>query len=359
MYRLGASPQELGLMTSISMTGMVLGHFFTPHLQRYYKDSNLVYAFSQKAVLWICVLLMLYTALGMYGNNWGNFWIWTIISTLSSFCISVEQASRPLFVKNSFPDINYSHIMRQDVLTMGVAKVLGFASGILIVSHLWVLFIFLIGALISYAMLFYANKMIKSSSVIERLKAIKEPVSILSYKTTIAIHMLTYLLLFPINTQAVTYSKIWNVPFYWFFIAGSLGNVFFNLFLNKTVGLELRKAFVVYTFCLLAGFGLFLTASGYEVLAGSFLVGGAYASFNALSSSRVYEGGFAAHYISRFYVAGSVICIAGSYLLGLGLEHMSKNSVFTILFCLSLLYFVIYIYDNKKFILSKKQHLNS
>lgn len=336
MYRLGATPQQLGLTTSISLLGMLSGYFSIPYLRR---DD--LFLSAQRASLVLYGVMLFYTAYIIYAGHWGNFWIWTALSTMSSFIISVDQAARPLYIKTRFANTNYASIMKRDVLTLGVAKVLGFATGIFIVSKWWIVLIFLIGAAITYSMCRYAS-VLEKVGVVQTAEnhTFKE----FSYKTTVALHMLSFFLLFPINTQAVTYSKIWDIAFYWFLISSSLGNIVFNLCFSHS--LELRKSFILYVVCLIAGLGLFLMP-GYWVLLGSFMVGGVYASFTAISSARLYESGLATKYISRFYIAGSVVCIVGSYLLGALLENYSKNTVFILLMCTAALYLVLAYYSTR------------
>jgi MFS family permease len=339
LYKLGVTPQALGLMTSIAMIGMLLGYWSSPYIHQIFKKSYLVFNFAQYAVALSSLLLMTYIINCFYNNNWGNFWVWTAMSTIGSFLISVEQSSRPFFVKKSFPNINFSKIMRQDVLTMGVAKVLGFATGAIIISKLWVFFIFLFGFLISIAMIQYVKK-VSQKPVIPLLETLSVSLVVekkISYLITVGLHLITCLILFPINTQAITYAKIWNIPFYWFYICGSLGNVFFNIVINPRVGMGLGKSYVFYMVCLISGFTLFLTSS-HGVLLGSFLVGGSYSSLNVLASSRLYEGTNKSgrNLISRFYLIGSFGCIIGSYMLGLSLEKLDKNTVFSILIVISI-----------------------
>ena len=216
LYKLGVSPQDLGLMTSIAMGGMLLGYWVTPYLHNVLKKSYLVFNFAQYAVALNSLLLMGYIIFCFFQDSWGNYWFWTMMSTIGSFFISIEQSSRPLFVKKSFPNINFSKIMRQDVLTMGIAKVMGFATGAIIVSKLWVFFVFLFGLLVSIAMIHYVKNISKKEIIPISQKIISSNViqKSISYVTTVFMHVITCIILFPINTQAITYAKIWNIPFY-------------------------------------------------------------------------------------------------------------------------------------------------
>lgn len=335
LYKLGVEPQELGLTASIAMGGMLIGYWATPHLQKLLKNSYLVFKLSQYALALNYFLLMIYISECMYHNYWGNYWFWTAMGTIISFFVSVEQYSRPLFVKDSFPHINFSKIIKQDVMTMGIAKIIGFSTGVIIVSSLWVFYIFLYGFLISLIMIYYIGKISKKNDIILFQKTsivkIKKERKV-DYITTIALHIINCLILFPINTQAITYAKVWNIPFYWFYISGAFGNVFFNIFVNKLSGTDLGKYYLIYVACLVLGFSLFLT-SGYWVLLGSFFVGASYSSLSILSSSRLYEGTFKGSNksISRFYIMGCIGCIIGSYVLGFFLNKLDKNVVFTFL----------------------------
>ena len=125
---------------------------------------------------------------------------------------------------------------------------------------------------------------------------------------------------------------------HWFYICGSLGNVFFNIVINPKVGIGLGKSYIFYLLCLVTGFSLFLTSNSW-VLLGSFLVGGSYSSLNVLASSRLYEGTNKGtrNLVSRFYLIGSIGCIIGSYMLGEGLGNLDKNTVFSILIITSLI----------------------
>lgn len=334
LYKLGVTPQQLGLMTSIAMCGMLLGYWATPYLHKKLKNPSLVFNFAQYAVALNSLLLMAYTANCFYHNNWGNYWFWTAISTIGSFFVSIDQLSRPLFVKKNFANVNFVKIMRQDALTMGIAKVIGFATGAIIVSKLWVLFIFLFGFLVSVGMIYYVKNISKRAleSVVKSVSLFNILQKNISYFTTISIHVITCFILFPINTQAITYAKIWNIPFYWFYIFGSLGNVFFNVIISPRVGMSLGKSYLFYLLCLVSGFALFLTTSSW-VLLGSFLVGGSYSSLSVLASSRLYEGTIkeSRNLISRFYIIGSIGCIIGSYILGSALGNLDKNTVFSAL----------------------------
>ena len=334
LYKLGVTPQQLGLMTSIAMGGMLLGYWATPYLHKTLKNPSLVFNFAQYAVALNSLLLMVYTANCFYHNNWGNYWFWTAISTIGSFFVSIDQLSRPLFVKKNFANVNFVKIMRQDALTMGIAKVIGFATGAIIVSKLWVLFIFLFGFLVSVGMIYYVKNISKRAleSVVKSVSLFNILQKNISYFTTISIHVITCFILFPINTQAITYAKIWNIPFYWFYICGSLGNVFFNVIISPRVGMSLGKSYLFHLACLVSGFALFLTTSSW-VLLGSFLVGGSYSSLSVLASSRLYEGTVkeSRNLISRFYIIGSIGCIIGSYVLGSALGNLDKNTVFSAL----------------------------
>ena len=352
LFQLGVSPQQLGLMTAIATCGMLGGYWFTPYLHKIVKYSDVIFTIAQKAVSINSIILIIYTLFCIYEHTWGNFWFWTFMSTVGSFFISIEQSSRPLLVKKNFPTINFARIIRQDVLTMGLAKVLGFATGIFIISKFWVLFIFFIGLLSSIAMIAYINKISKREITVSlQEKNNDDKVIDISYITTICMNIVTSFILFPINTQVITYAKIWHLPFYWFYICGSLGNVFFNAVINPRVGLTLGKAYAFYILCLLIGFSLFILDS-YLVLIGSFLVGGAYSSLTTLGASRLYEGTSnhkrSSKLLSRYYVFGSLACIAGSYLLGVALGNFNKNIVFSSLAILSLIFYsIIYMVYNQ------------
>lgn len=348
LYKLGASPKDLGLMTAISTAGMVLGYYSISYLHRLFKESNYLYLLTQKITFILSIILMIYMVCCICQNSWGNLWFWTFISTCFSFVISVEQTSRALFVKRSFPGLNYSSIMRQDVLTMGISKVLGFSTGFFIVSQLWVLFFFFLGFVITVVMFFYARQMLRKETIeIKPTKVTIVHYKEMPYKVTVALHMLTYFLLFPINTQVVTYSKIWGLPFYWFFIVSSIGNVFFNLVVNKTVNLNLQKTFIVYIVLLSLGLSLFLVENNL-VLLGAFITGGVYSILNTISSARLYETQGNTRHISRFYVLGSLTSIFGAYLFGISLEYFEKNTVFTGMVVFAILaYTSIYFYNKK------------
>lgn len=340
LYKLGLSPKDLGVFTSLGTIGALLGHLFTPSIHKVLKNPSSVFLLSQYAIALHSILLMLYILYCFYNNNFGNFWFWTVTSTISFIFVSVEQTSRPLLIKKNFPHVNFSKIMRQDVLTMGVAKVIGFSTGAVIVSNLWVFYIFLAGFLVSVAMINYVKKISKQaeSKLIINTSSITPIIKKdISYMTTISMHLMTSFLLFPINTQAITYAKVWDIPFYWFYLSGALGNVFFNMLLGTKVGLNLGKYYLFYMACLVAGFSLFFI-SNHFVLLGSFLIGGAYSSLSILSTSRLYEGTsyIEKNLISRFYFLGSIVCIISSYLLGLAFGNLQKDTVFAILILLTI-----------------------
>lgn len=90
----------------------------------------------------------------------------------------------------------------------------------------------------------------------------------------------------------------------------------------------------------------------YIVLVGSFLVGGAYSSLITLGTSRLYEGTLnhkrSSKLLSRYYVFGSFGCIIGSYLLGIALGNLNKNTVFISLAILSFIFYsIIYMVYNQ------------
>ncbi len=362
IYHLGASPQDLGLMTSIACFGLLAGYWATPKIHKALKSANLVFALAQKCLVFSSLILLAYTFWGIYKNDWGNFWVWAILNSIISSFTSIEQSSRPLMVKRAFSGANFSHIMRQDVLTLGMAKIIGFGAGAFILSKSWVLFTFFLCTIASLSMLHYIKIMrqknlltpddkLKESNLIEPIpgeNAVVMPQDNeekISYASTLSMHIVTCLLLFPISTQAITYSKIWNVPFYWFLVVSSLGNVLFNVVINPRSGLKLKKAYLLYVTCIVIGFLLFLSQSIVLVLTGSFLVGGAYASLSALSTSRLYEGLNKTHksgvWISRFYIIGGVTTMIGGYLLGYALNHYNKNHVFIFLSLITIAFYYI------------------
>lgn len=358
-YKLQLSAIELAVFAAMSTLGALGTYLISPILRNRSRNIEMFFISTQVLNLAFTMIAILYSFYCYWVNSWGNFYFWLIINFLLCLSIYLEPTARSIYVKRRFPNFNFADITRSDVMTMGFAKIMGFGAGFFISSALLVLIVYVVSAVFLILFLVYLFKRVKVRpfrKTVETLQNGSVEVLKLNYMTTVLILIFNASFLTSINTQTVTYSLLWSVPFYLFAVFGSVGNILFSTFINKNIDLTLKRGFKKYIYLIILGFSILYFLDGYWTLLGFLILGGVGSTLHLFSNARLYSSiqGQSTKTVSSYYLMYNIAFAVSSLLFGILIEKIGVKNVFLIYIIVpAILLFLITLKD-KKINLGKK-----
>lgn len=371
-YNLHASALQIGILACSGAVGLLFGYLIS-RFRGVNHQSHKIYEYSQIGLMACTFAMFVYCLWCFFQNSWGQLLVWNILSFLIHFFISSEQSIRPIMCHKVWVSakIKYQEIIRQDIFVLGIAKVVGFAFGGLFHTMPLISIVALSQILSCLALVLFLRFICTQfllSSIPQNTKNTLEdsqinaaaplaslyPNNLLpnqsneikkSYYITLSLHIYIALLITPISTQAPTYSRIFDIPFFWLLVASAMGNVVFNLSVAKKQILTLSSQYGFYVFMFTAGCALFLLPHYLFALLACFLVGFAYSALSTLSSSRLYEQvshlPSSARLISNYYITGALSACVSYWVLGFLLDHFAFNTVFLLLISCAIIFSIV------------------
>lgn len=334
-YKLQLSAIELAIFAAMSTLGALGTYLISPILRDKSRNLEMFFVSTQVLNIFFTSIALLYSFYCYWVNSWGSFYIWLVINFFLCLSIYLEPTARSIYVKKRFPNFDFASITRSDVMTMGFAKIMGFGAGVFIISSLAVVGVYFISLVCLILFLKYLIKQVKLrpfKKIEKSLDSSKANATVdkLDYKTTLLILILNASFFTALNTQTVTYSNMWGVPFYVFAVFGSLGNIFFSFFINKKPDLTLKTGFNKYIYLVVIGFCCLYFLSGYWTLIGFLILGGVGSTMHVYSTSRLYSSaeGRDTRKVSMYYLIYNIAFALSALLFGVLIQYAGINNVF-------------------------------
>lgn len=340
-YKLNLTSMQLAVFAAMSTLGALGSYFISPYLRANSRNLELFFISTQALNFVFSLIGLGYSSWCYFNDSWGNFYIWLVLNFFLCLSIYLEPTARSIYVKKRFPNFDFAAIIKSDVFTMGGAKILGFAAGVFITSMISVVVVFLLNLLNIIWFWQYLTGELKKrpfrkvfsldlNSVGELAPVIEKS---FNFRNTVMLFSLNAFFFAAINTQSVTYAKMWDIPFYVFPVVSSIGNILFSIFLNAKLDLSLKNGFEKYLVITVLGGLLIYFCSGLWVLLGFFLLGGVFSTMHVYSNARMYssEEGKSTKVVAAYYLSYNILFAIASLLFGFAMTYVSPPIFFLVL----------------------------
>lgn len=339
LHQLNVSPFYLSLFFIISIFSNVICYFLFPFLhKKLIQPLKIIIVFERLSSLFLffCIIYLIYLSTGKNGS----YWILVFLNLL--LCIPVYGfiSASPLFVKETFSKLNYQTIIKFDFISFSIAKLIGFSLGVFIIDIKYIIFFFTLSFFYSIFLNHFYHKIIfiyrdkqHNPSVIFSKSDNKTLVQDTYYNPilTYLIVLIPSIFIVVINVQAVFLDKIYGIPFYLFPLIGAIGGLIFNLFVNKTLHLNVGNKFYLFGFILIVSFlVLAFSKSKFLLFPAIFLIGGVYTTLSTICTSRLYSYSKTREpqSISTYYMSLAIFNVLGTLIIGVLFEFFSVKNVF-------------------------------